>query len=145
MYVLCSVAVLVTAALAGKAALTGAGMAVIAPTTFTLPSEVFRQQLCLFAVHHAGHLCHSKAGQAELFAGLQQWPNSHSPALQVIDLILLYDGDVMKFAGDSMIVAFSPSKEEQAADDGGLKEATLRCMHCASDLVDKYGEHPIIL
>jgi len=56
-------------------------------------------------------------------------------------LILLYDGDVMKFAGDSMIVAFSPSNEEKAAEDGGLKEATLRCMHCASDLVDKYGEH----
>jgi hypothetical protein len=62
-------------------------------------------------------------------------------AAQVIDLILLYDGDVMKFAGDSMIVAFSPSNEEKAAEDGGLKEATLRCMHCASDLVDKYGEH----
>lgn len=47
----------------------------------------------------------------------------------------------MKFAGDSMIVAFSPSNEEKAAADGGLKEATLRCMHCASDLVDKYGEY----
>ncbi|KAL0052814.1 hypothetical protein WJX82_008196 [Trebouxia sp. C0006] len=58
---------------------------------------------------------------------------------KVIDLILLYDGDVMKFAGDSMIVAFSPSNEEKTAEDGGLKEATLRCMHCASDLVDKYG------
>ncbi len=62
-------------------------------------------------------------------------------AAQVIDLILLYDGDVMKFAGDSMIVAFSPSNEEKTAEDGGLKEATLRCMHCASDLVDKYGKH----
>ena len=60
--------------------------------------------------------------------------------MQVIDLILLYDGDVMKFAGDSMIVSFCPSNEEKTADDGGLKEATLRCMHCASDLVDKYGE-----
>lgn len=47
----------------------------------------------------------------------------------------------MKFAGDSMIVAFSPSGEDKAAEDGGLKEATLRCMHCASDLVDKYGEY----
>ena len=62
--------------------------------------------------------------------------------MQVIDLILLYDGDVMKFAGDSMIVAFSPSSEEKDAEDGGLKEATLRCLHCASDLVDKYGEPP---
>lgn len=58
----------------------------------------------------------------------------------MIDLVLLYDGDVMKFAGDSMIVAFSPSNEEKIAEDGGLKEATLRCLHCASDLVDKYGE-----
>ena len=49
----------------------------------------------------------------------------------------------MKFAGDSMIVAFSPSNEEKAAEDGGLKEATLRCMHCASNLVDKYGEHSL--
>ena len=64
--------------------------------------------------------------------------------MQVIDLILLYDGDVMKFAGDSMIVAFSPSKEEETAEDGGLKEATLRCLHCASDLVDKYGEFVLL-
>ena len=96
-------------------------------------------------VQHILLLYHTMSGQAELTAGLQHLPDSHSLALQVIDLILLYDGDVMKFAGDSMIVAFSPSKEEQAADDGGLKEATLRCMHCASDLVDKYGEHPITI
>ena len=59
--------------------------------------------------------------------------------LQVIDLILLYDGDVMKFAGDSMIVAFSPGKDEKADEDGGLKAATVRCLHCATHLVDKYG------
>lgn len=100
----------------------------------------FGNRVTLFAVHHAVHLYHIKLGQAELTAGMQHLPNSQSWALQVIDLILLYDGDVMKFAGDSMIVAFSPSSEEQAAADGGLKEATLRCMHCASDLVDKYGE-----
>ena len=50
----------------------------------------------------------------------------------------------MKFAGDSMIVAFSPTKEEKIAEDGGLKEATLRCMHCASDLVDKYGKQHLL-
>ena len=76
----------------------------------------------------------------ELIADLQLLANIQTLVLQVIDLILLYEGDVMKFAGDSMIVAFSPSNEEKGADDGGLKEATLRCMHCASDLVDKYGK-----
>lgn len=58
---------------------------------------------------------------------------------QVIDLILLYDGDVMKFAGDSMIVAFSPGRDEKVDEDGGLKAATVRCLHCATHLVDKYG------
>ena len=59
--------------------------------------------------------------------------------MQVIDLILLYDGDVMKFAGDSMIVAFSPGRDEKTDEDGGLKAATVRCLHCATHLVDKYG------
>lgn len=33
-------------------------------------------------------------------------------ACQVIDLLLLYGGDVEKFAGDSMIVVFVPTPEE---------------------------------
>lgn len=31
-------------------------------------------------------------------------------------MILAFDGDVIKFAGDSMIVAFSPTLEEVAGD-----------------------------
>ena len=61
--------------------------------------------------------------------------------LQVIDLVLAYEGDVMKFAGDSMIVAFYPKEEERVtADDLGLRSSTLRAAHCSSDLVQKYGE-----
>lgn len=45
----------------------------------------------------------------------------------------------MKFAGDSMIVAFSPSRDERVDEDDGLKAATVRCLHCATHLVDKYG------
>ena len=32
--------------------------------------------------------------------------------MQVIDLLLLYGGDVEKFAGDCMIVVFAPTPEE---------------------------------
>jgi hypothetical protein len=32
----------------------------------------------------------------------------------VIDLLLLYGGDVEKFAGDSMIVVFIPTEQEAA-------------------------------
>lgn len=31
---------------------------------------------------------------------------------RVINMILAFNGDVIKFAGDSMIVSFSPSEEE---------------------------------
>ena len=60
--------------------------------------------------------------------------------MQVIDLVLAYEGDVMKFAGDSMIVAFYPKEEELTAGDLGLRSSTLRAAHCSSDLVQKYGE-----
>ena len=60
--------------------------------------------------------------------------------LQVIDLVLAYEGDVMKFAGDSMIVAFYPKEQEMTADDLGLRSSTLRAAHCSSNLVQKYGE-----
>ena len=60
--------------------------------------------------------------------------------LQVIDLVLAYDGDVMKFAGDSMIVAFSPKDEEHLGEDHGLKAATLRCVNCSAALAEKFGE-----
>jgi class 3 adenylate cyclase len=36
---------------------------------------------------------------------------------RVINMILSYDGDVIKFAGDSMIVAFYPNEVRQATGD----------------------------
>ena len=62
---------------------------------------------------------------------------------RVISLISSFDGDVIKFAGDSMIVAFCPSESEKAAaaaacsqdpgleDDLGLRAATLRAAQCS--------------
>eukprot|EP00887_Chlorella_sp_A99_P006306 scaffold3.g6306.t1 len=59
---------------------------------------------------------------------------------QVIDLLLLYGGDVVKFAGDSMIVAFLPSAEEaEGHEDGGLQPATLRALTCAAELGARFG------
>ncbi|GAX86001.1 hypothetical protein CEUSTIGMA_g13417.t1 [Chlamydomonas eustigma] len=75
---------------------------------------------------------------------------------RVISLISSYDGDVIKFAGDSMIVAFCPSEAEKAEaaslaaaeaaaggtgvqDDLGLRAATLRCAQCAHQLATRLG------
>jgi class 3 adenylate cyclase len=59
---------------------------------------------------------------------------------QVIDMILAYDGDVVKFAGDSMIIAFYPTAlEAAAAASDQLRAATLRCVRCASDLSNTLG------
>ena len=61
--------------------------------------------------------------------------------LQVIDLIVAHGGDVMKFAGDSMIVAFAPTEGEQhESSDRGRKQAALRSVRCASQLTADYGE-----
>ena len=59
--------------------------------------------------------------------------------LQVIDLVLSFGGDVMKFAGDSMIIAFSPSDGEKSDLDEGLRASTLRCLQCASALAMQLG------
>ncbi|GAB4822063.1 hypothetical protein N2152v2_009109 [Parachlorella kessleri] len=58
---------------------------------------------------------------------------------KVIELLLEFDGDIMKFAGDSMIVAFWPSEEEGASPDKGLKAATMRAAACAQQLAEKFG------
>ena len=49
----------------------------------------------------------------------QRMPHLQISALpaQVIELLLLYGGDVVKFAGDSMIVAFLPTPEEQQQEE----------------------------
>ena len=68
---------------------------------------------------------------------------------KVISLISSFDGDVIKFAGDSMIVAFAPNDMERSAaaassatslkGDEGLKAATLRCAQCAHQLATHLG------
>ena len=45
----------------------------------------------------------------------------------------------MKFAGDSMIIAFSPSDGEKSDLDEGLRASTLRCLQCASALAMQLG------
>ena len=61
---------------------------------------------------------------------------------QVIDLVLQHGGDVMRFAGDSMICCFSASEEESLSPDEGLKKATLRSARCAMALVRELGRQP---
>lgn len=58
---------------------------------------------------------------------------------RVINMILAFDGDVVKFAGDSMIVVFAPTPLEARAEDQGLKAATSRCAQCAHVLAKKLG------
>lgn len=60
---------------------------------------------------------------------------------KVIELVMSYDGDVIKFAGDCLIVAFSPTNEELAlTETKGLTEATLRCVQCACQLTETLGQ-----
>ena len=58
-----------------------------------------------------------------------------------LDAMKVYShgGDVMRFAGDSVICAFLPSAEEAAAGDGGLAAATLRSVRCAATLAQDLG------
>jgi hypothetical protein len=64
---------------------------------------------------------------------------------RVIDLINSYDGDVIKFAGDSLIVAFTPSGQEreqsESEPDGdlGLRFAAMRATKCALELSTRLG------
>ena len=54
--------------------------------------------------------------------------------------IVSHGGDVMRFAGDSMICAFLPIPEEKEAQDHGLAAATLRSVQCASNLAHNLGD-----
>ena len=66
--------------------------------------------------------------------------------MQVIDLVHQHGGDVMRFAGDSIICAFAASKAEHALADGGLAAATSRSVRCASELSFKLGTpSPLVL
>lgn len=55
--------------------------------------------------------------------------------------IVSHGGDVMRFAGDSMICAFFPTPEEEEAQDNGLAAATLRSVQCASKLAHDLGDY----
>ena len=59
---------------------------------------------------------------------------------QVIDVVTQHGGDVVKFAGDAMIIVFEPTNEEkEAGEDGGLGAATWRAAAASLELIDKYG------
>lgn len=59
--------------------------------------------------------------------------------MQVMEIIHAYDGDVMKFAGDSVIVAFYPTAAEREEGDAGLQAATVRCARCSASLIANCG------
>jgi class 3 adenylate cyclase len=54
--------------------------------------------------------------------------------MQAIDVVHKYGGDVIKFAGDAMIIAFYPDSDELATEDQGYHRAVLRCAHCALEV-----------
>lgn len=58
----------------------------------------------------------------------------HMCVLQVIDVVHSHGGDVIKFAGDAMIIAFCPSQNEQSLGDQGYRNAVLRCAVCAEEV-----------
>ncbi len=62
-------------------------------------------------------------------------------AVGVCTQIVSHGGDVMRFAGDSMICAFLPTPEEEEAQDNGLAAATLRSVQCASKLAHDLGNY----
>ena len=63
--------------------------------------------------------------------------------MQVMEIIQAYDGDVMKFAGDSVIVAFYPTAAEREERDAGLKRATMRCARCSASLIENCGKQKV--
>lgn len=61
---------------------------------------------------------------------------------QLIEIIEQFDGDVVKFAGDAMIVIFLPTEDEEDENnsDECLKICTARAVECMCQMVSKYGE-----
>lgn len=58
---------------------------------------------------------------------------------RAINMIMAFEGDVVKFAGDSMIVLFYPNEHERRHADKGLRACTLRMMSCSHQLATKLG------
>lgn len=55
-------------------------------------------------------------------------------------LVARYHGDVIKFAGDSLIIAFMPRSEETSNHDGGVESAVARSVACGWCMVRDLGE-----
>lgn len=58
---------------------------------------------------------------------------------QIIDLVHHFNGDVMRFAGDSVICAFMPNKEDMVLPGKGLDKAVAAAVECASTLSLQLG------
>lgn len=58
---------------------------------------------------------------------------------RAINMIMAYEGDVVKFAGDSMICLFYPNEHERRHPDKGLRACTLRMVACSHQLATKLG------
>ena len=54
--------------------------------------------------------------------------------VQVIDVVHRHGGDVIKFAGDAMIIAFYPDAQEVLRLDSGYRDAVLRCAQCSLEV-----------
>ncbi|EIE21630.1 hypothetical protein COCSUDRAFT_56833 [Coccomyxa subellipsoidea C-169] len=63
----------------------------------------------------------------------------------VIQTVVVHGGDVMRFAGDSMICAFLPTPKEAASHDQGLAAATLRSVQCAWALAESLGSMRMLM
>jgi class 3 adenylate cyclase len=59
----------------------------------------------------------------------------------IIDLLQLFSGDIIKFAGDSLVVVFTPTEEEKKEDQGhgGLQMTVLRALQCGWRLANEFG------
>ena len=60
---------------------------------------------------------------------------------QIIDLVHHFQGDVMRFAGDSVICAFKPNSEDCEMPDKGLAKAAAAAVDCAAALSCQLGQH----
>ena len=58
-------------------------------------------------------------------------------------MVQAYGGDVIKFAGDALIIAFYPLEDELVFADGGYRRAVMRCAHCALEV--RRPEHAELL
>ncbi|CAG9466900.1 unnamed protein product [Pedinophyceae sp. YPF-701] len=58
---------------------------------------------------------------------------------KAISVVTGYRGEVIKFAGDAMVVAFAPEEGAQNNRDQGLSSAVVRAVFCAHELARRLG------